>query len=115
MSHERSDYCNSAVHAVVDAVNEVRRVGWQADKVGLVFLEDSLDFVLQSWDILDFRNVLVRTVSADLTSRIWVHARELAVRLQRRVVEVDLVRAAQVLHIIVVDHRYGSAWCERDG
>ena len=50
----------SSVVAVVDAVNEVCRVGWQANQVALVLLHDVLQLVLHAWDVVDVRDLLVR-------------------------------------------------------
>mmetsp|Transcript_49464 Transcript_49464/g.138512 ORF Transcript_49464/g.138512 Transcript_49464/m.138512 type:complete len:230 (-) Transcript_49464:95-784(-) len=105
----------STVHAVVYAVDEVRGGRREAHEVLLVLFHDGLDLVLQPGDVEDLGHVLVGPVRGDLPRGRWVHARELAVRLHVRVVDVHLVAATEVLDRVIVDHRRRGHRAERHG
>mmetsp|Transcript_11846 Transcript_11846/g.31900 ORF Transcript_11846/g.31900 Transcript_11846/m.31900 type:complete len:220 (+) Transcript_11846:153-812(+) len=109
----------SAVHAVVDAVDEVSLVDRQADELGLVLFHDGLDVGGHARDAVDVLHGLVGAMGANGACRRRVHAGELPVRLHVRVVDVHLVRAAEVFHGIVIhdgqtsrrSHGQGSSTC----
>merc|ERR1719215_700055 len=77
----------SPVHAVVDAVNEVRLVDGQHDELGLVLLHDGLNLIRPVGDVVDVGDLLVRAVAADEARSRRVHAWVLPVRLDVRVVQ----------------------------
>mmetsp|Transcript_78155 Transcript_78155/g.141034 ORF Transcript_78155/g.141034 Transcript_78155/m.141034 type:complete len:242 (+) Transcript_78155:129-854(+) len=92
----------SAVHAVVDAVNEVGRVGRQAHEVLLVLLDDLHEPWVDIGDAEDVADVIVWAMGADDGRCSGEHARELAVGLDVGVVDVHPVAAAQELQALVV-------------
>merc|ERR1740129_1192110 len=91
----------SAVHAVVDAVDEVGLVRGQGDEVALVLLEDGLDLLVDARDVVDLRHLLEGAVRGDEARRRGEEAGKLAVGLDVGVVDVHLVRAAEVLDGVV--------------
>merc|ERR1719183_1278664 len=94
-----------AVQAVVDAVDDVRQLRRANEEARLVLLDDVLLLLRHALDVVEVADRLVRAVGADLARRARVHPRELDVHAHVRVVDVDLLRAADVRQARVVDDR----------
>ena len=64
---EKKKSTPSTVHSVVHTVDEVGVVHGQTNQVALVFLDDRLDIVLETWNVVDIRNALIWAVRRDGT------------------------------------------------
>ena len=110
-----SSYFDLTVKAIVDAVDDVISRGWESDKTALVLLDDLLLARGHSWDLVNVTYSLVRAVGSNLTGSSRVHARELEVNADIRVVDINRLGTTEVRDVFVIPDCVGGGSTGKEG